>query len=383
MARGGEAADWTSDPKDVENLIRYFHTQRSRFGDGGNPDKQLCNDAAAHFRSLGAPKHGGPKTSDSIRSRWTVIRKLHDYILQALQKTYPGASGWTYTHELGFNVTPESKEAWLAFVKAGNSHFKPFANRGWVHWELVHEILPTRAKGKYVFNGASSGSQAHGDLDESVTSSDVTQLSTESQLSDTSSQSSAPSQPISNWSQSDDGCSQLHDDFDDGLNNTSSLDQLASAALQHSQSPSATPETPVGTLLPVAPPVFPAPPATPANPRKHLTSDEMETPWSNKRTRTTGPEAIMFLGRGVMDIGGALRDCFGNKSSGLSPTKKLAQARDLAEKDVINNYITSDVRLRLSLLFARDPSAADAYIAERDGYSRADLARILLPDFFF
>jgi hypothetical protein len=84
-----------------------------------------------------------------------------------------------------------------------------------------------------------------------------------------------------------------------------------------------------------------------------------------------------------MDIGGALRECFGAKSLGLSLTKKLAQARALAEDGVKNNYIPSDVRLHLSLLFEQDISAADAYVAERDGYSRADLAKILLPDFYF
>jgi hypothetical protein len=53
MGRGGDTADWTSDPKDVGNLIRYFYTQGSRFGNGGNLDKQLLNDATAHLHSLG------------------------------------------------------------------------------------------------------------------------------------------------------------------------------------------------------------------------------------------------------------------------------------------------------------------------------------------
>ncbi|KAJ7814456.1 hypothetical protein B0H13DRAFT_1924843 [Mycena leptocephala] len=75
MGQGGDAADWTSDTKDVTNLIRYFHTQRGRFGDGGNPDKTLLNDAAAHLSSLGPPKHGGPKTPDSITARWNPTKK--------------------------------------------------------------------------------------------------------------------------------------------------------------------------------------------------------------------------------------------------------------------------------------------------------------------
>jgi hypothetical protein len=38
------------------------------------------NDAAAHLRSLGPPKHGGPKTPDAIKGRWTVVsRRSHFY----------------------------------------------------------------------------------------------------------------------------------------------------------------------------------------------------------------------------------------------------------------------------------------------------------------
>ncbi|KAJ7735523.1 hypothetical protein DFH07DRAFT_967142 [Mycena maculata] len=381
MGRGGEAADWTSDPKDSENLIRFFHRERQRLGDGGNPDKQLLNDAAAHLLSLGAPKHGGPKTPDTIRSRWATLRKLHDYIEQALQKNYPGASGWTYTHELGFNVTPESMDAWRTFLKAGNSHFKPFTNKGWDLWEVMHETLPTRAKGKYVFNaasGCSSRSQAHEDLAQSLT-----QSNNDSQSSETSSQSSALSQPISNWSQSDYSSSQSQP-----ISNWSQSDYGGSQSpgdldgpnsIQHPTYGSAsgscgTHRNPLRTCTPC-----------PSRDTRQCpkASDETDGPWSNKRTKTTGPEAIMFLSRGVMDIVGALRECFGNKSSGLSPTKKLSQARKLAEEDEKNKYITSDVRLRLSLLFGRDISAADAYIAEGDGFNRTDLARILLPNLFF
>ncbi|KAF7360026.1 hypothetical protein MVEN_00730300 [Mycena venus] len=379
---------WNNDPKDVENLMCYFHTQRSRFGNGGNPDRQLLNDAATYLRSLGPPKHGGPKTPDAIKGQWIVTCKLHDYIQQALQKTYPGASGWTYTHELGFNITPESEDAWHVFLKVGNSHFKPFANKGWDLWELMHEILPTRAKGKFVVNaasGRSSHSRVHEELSEPVTSTDVTQLSMESllpesQLSDTSSQASALSQPLSNWSQSDYGHSQSPDqrsNHDDEPAGISGLIQLASAVSHLSQTPSTTPEMPAQPSAPAVPPM------TPANPLKCATSDETDMPWGSKRTKTTGPEVIMFLGCGVMDIGGALRECFGTKSSGLSLSKKVVQARKLAEEDVKNNHILSEVHLWLSLLFGRDISAADAYIADGDDYNCTDLARILLPNFYF
>ncbi|KAJ7146793.1 hypothetical protein C8R44DRAFT_899013 [Mycena epipterygia] len=111
------------------------------------------NEAAVHLASFGPPKKGDVKTAASCASKWIALRKLHDYILAALQKTYPGISGWTYTHQDGFSVTDETMAAWANFANV-HRHFKPFANEGWPHFDKVHEILPTLAKGKYVFNAA-------------------------------------------------------------------------------------------------------------------------------------------------------------------------------------------------------------------------------------
>ncbi|KAJ6447984.1 hypothetical protein C8R45DRAFT_1134634 [Mycena sanguinolenta] len=410
MGRGGEAANWTSDPSETIKLVNYVHAQRSRSGNGGNPDKALLNDAATHLASFGPPKRGGPKTATSIATRWAALRKLRDYIQQALQKTYPGASGWTYTHELGFNVTPQSMDAWHVYTRhvftKAHTHFRPFANKGWDLYQLVNDIVHTRAKGKYVFNAArSSRSRTVGELDMPV---DMTQLSVgESQVS------ADESQPFPDWSQSNYG-SQFPDSHDTFDGDMSPLDQLASLATsqlsappvasqpsplvlpvpsQYSSTPSTplVPQTPRIQTLPLLAPaqlggrsVLPgAQTVTPAAALKLAASDKTDTPWSNKRTRTTGPDAIMFLGRGVMDIGGALRECFGTKSSGLSPTKKVSQARSLAVQDEQSGFISIDARLRLSLLFARDVASADAYVAENNSFSRSDLAKILVPDALF
>ncbi|KAJ7261001.1 hypothetical protein C8J57DRAFT_1232559 [Mycena rebaudengoi] len=60
---------------------------------------------------LGPPKAGGPKTASSCYTKWKQL------ILQAKQKTYPGASGWTYSDDKGFNVTDDTREAWNNFSK--------------------------------------------------------------------------------------------------------------------------------------------------------------------------------------------------------------------------------------------------------------------------
>ncbi|KAK7016503.1 hypothetical protein R3P38DRAFT_3275786 [Favolaschia claudopus] len=150
-------ANWTADPNDIKNLLQFFYDNRSRAGEGGNWDKTLLNEAAVYMASLGEPKKGGPKTPQSIETKWREIRKLYEYILQVKQKRYIGASGWTYTEEGGFNVTDEDREAWKDFVKA-HPHFKPFATSGWEHFQKVDDIVPSQARGRFVYNPAATQS---------------------------------------------------------------------------------------------------------------------------------------------------------------------------------------------------------------------------------
>ncbi|KAK6984269.1 hypothetical protein R3P38DRAFT_3375122 [Favolaschia claudopus] len=81
--------------------------------------------------SLGEPKKGGPKTPQSIETKWR--------------------------EEGGFNVTDEDREAWKDFVKA-HPHFKPFATSGWEHFQKVDDIVPSQARGRFVYNPAATQS---------------------------------------------------------------------------------------------------------------------------------------------------------------------------------------------------------------------------------
>ncbi|KAJ7678802.1 hypothetical protein B0H17DRAFT_1206578 [Mycena rosella] len=111
MAPGKGSADWAAYPEDLTHLLDFLNWP---------------------------PKKGGPKTANSIATKWKGTRKLYDQILQAKQKAYPGALGWTYSDDLGFNVTDDTRDAWSNFVKA-HPHFKPFTTRGWPHFTTVDE----------------------------------------------------------------------------------------------------------------------------------------------------------------------------------------------------------------------------------------------------
>ncbi|KAJ7306846.1 hypothetical protein DFH08DRAFT_661545, partial [Mycena albidolilacea] len=115
----------------------FLHSQKSRAGQGENFDKTVFSEAAAYMAKEFPPKAGGPKTANSIADKWKAVR------------VRAGASGWTYTDEGGFNVTDDNRDAWHDFVKA-HPHFKNFATRGWAHFQVIDDIVPSRARGCYV-----------------------------------------------------------------------------------------------------------------------------------------------------------------------------------------------------------------------------------------
>ncbi|KAJ7231238.1 hypothetical protein C8J57DRAFT_1251316 [Mycena rebaudengoi] len=114
-----DAANWTTNPEDITNLLAFFHRQRSRVGEGGNWDKTVLNEAATYMAGLGPPAKGGPKTAAAIATKWGQIRKIFEAILQMKQKVYPGASGWTYTDNGGFNKVQVARKLALDDMNSG------------------------------------------------------------------------------------------------------------------------------------------------------------------------------------------------------------------------------------------------------------------------
>ncbi|KAJ7675185.1 hypothetical protein B0H17DRAFT_1207822 [Mycena rosella] len=312
MAPGKGSADWETYPEDLTHLLDFLYEQWSRIGDGGNWDKTVMNEAAAHMASNWPPKKGGPKTANSIATKWKG-------------KAYPGVSGWTYSDDLGLNVTNDTRDAWSNFVKA-HSHFKPFATRGWPHFIIVDVIVPSCALGQYVFS--------LGTADPAVVPSQPSQEPSQGNDDDEDS-----SQPFSDWSQS---------------NFASQSTAPRAPASIHSR--------------------------TPSTGSKRSAPDDIEPPWSSKCSKTTGPELILALGCSVDGIGKVISTVFTPplKSSAMSPTKKVETASKLALKDMHGGYIMSDERTWLNILFRRDTSAADAYISDNDPFLRAETGRELL-----
>jgi hypothetical protein len=69
-----DKANWTANPEDVTNLIKFFHNHRGSMGDGGNWKMAQLNEAADYMAKLGPPVKGGPKTANAIGSKWKEVR---------------------------------------------------------------------------------------------------------------------------------------------------------------------------------------------------------------------------------------------------------------------------------------------------------------------
>ncbi|KAF9066537.1 hypothetical protein BDP27DRAFT_1227373 [Rhodocollybia butyracea] len=156
-------AKWL-DP-DKERLVNYVYDRRSELGEGGNLTKQMVNGLAAHFVQP-PPAQGGPKTASSCKTQWQKLKRICEALWDVKGHTYPGASGWPYDDEFGFQVTPDNANAWDSF-KTAHPIFAPFANVGWPHYEKMAEMCPQVAKGAHVLNITSSlftQSSSDGDL---------------------------------------------------------------------------------------------------------------------------------------------------------------------------------------------------------------------------
>ncbi|KAJ7715482.1 hypothetical protein B0H16DRAFT_869997 [Mycena metata] len=398
------SCDWVTDPDDKSALVGFFHSIKHRIGEGGSWDATCLQEAEAFMAARGPPQKGAPKTVASIRGVWASMKKLHESLLLVIQKRFPGASGWTYDADRGFSVDDENRDAWKAFVKA-HSIFKPFANQGWDLFNTVHDVIPSRAKGMNVHNPVFPPTSTHPaigaahlqpDLQGSLSPTQINlhldddDFPDPSQLTGFSSQSS-PSQPFSDWSQSNYGSQAGFGDFDNGglglnfgLPSNLPIAPLASSPIVQGSSAPALGPPPASSSVSATPSIAQRSVlATPSVGVKRSAPEDAQTSWSAaKRGKTSGPDAILSLGKSVDNIGSALRDCFMPKeSSAVSPTKQVSKARQIAENDMEAGSITDEERAILSLIFGGDSKTADAYVAEKSEAGRKTLTKILISRF--
>jgi hypothetical protein len=75
------------------------------------------------------------------------------------------ASGFSWSDRDGAGITLEYESTWMSFVKVCNSESylswthlwcfeeaaKPFRNKGYMHFDVIHQMMPHKSKGSWVY----------------------------------------------------------------------------------------------------------------------------------------------------------------------------------------------------------------------------------------
>ncbi|KAK7441567.1 hypothetical protein VKT23_016559 [Stygiomarasmius scandens] len=338
-------AKWSD--SDCKHLVDFFYEHRFEMGDGGNPVGNLLTEAAAYMaEKVPNPGKGGPKTSASCRTKWNALKAVYEELRKAIIGQI--GSGFKYTNDRGFDIQPGQSHHWDEFVRY-HPKLKPFRNKGWPLYDRMDEIVPAKVSGKHVFN-ASQTAQADGNNGSTATI------------------NTPAAQGNNGGSPSQGSAGDVEGQVEPVIDNGHAESQIDPVLLQ--DSPASPPLTPVPT---------PSASATDASSLgKRSSASDVETP-AGKRTKVTGPEAILSMSRSVLSIGDAIRDAFGQKGE-PSPDRK-AKAKEMLQDDgnddVFNDGLTDNERARLHILFTRDVCAADAYRTASPGM-RLAVARALL-----
>ncbi|KAJ3745913.1 hypothetical protein EV360DRAFT_76494 [Lentinula raphanica] len=363
-------ANW-EDLANTAAIVDFFYKDKNRgkLGQGGNPTKAALNECAEYLAKTRPVVKGGEKTGLKIGTRWRVIKNLHKAILGVQTSTFLGASGWTYDNEHGFGVTDDNRAEWDNFTSQ-HPVFKPFSNKtsgknisclghpeippkswelsDWDLFDIVHEIIPATAHGKYVFNRSKKSSSSSSHVP--VTGEDDDEASDKDGNGNTEG-------PFTQHTPSD------NESFPEFIE-----PQDLATTTTPSTSISSIPKTPAPSKCSIS-----------DSSMKRHASDEFDSPWGSKHSKITGPEAIASLSRSVDNVGQAIRDAMPTpkQSSVLSPTKKTTTARDLARKDRDDWKITQEQYLKLHVLFGANTVAADSYMTASED-DRSDMGLLLL-----
>ncbi|KAI6095526.1 hypothetical protein F5141DRAFT_1295423 [Pisolithus sp. B1] len=137
---------WTDAESDL--LLDLITSHKASAGDGLNFKMAFWNTAAAR---LPEPTKGAPKTAKSCKERWKRMKKTFDVVDRIVNM-----SAFTYSRELGANITLENEAIWLNFLKK-NKHVRPFRNKGWPHYEKMKLLMPSKGKNLNCISAQPSG----------------------------------------------------------------------------------------------------------------------------------------------------------------------------------------------------------------------------------
>jgi len=88
---------------------------------------------------------GVKKSANSCKSKWWKLKSTYQVVTVLKSKSH---SGFVWDDEKGLGVTAETQLKWNKLVKS-NEHFKPFATKGWPHYEAMERLMSSKTSDAY------------------------------------------------------------------------------------------------------------------------------------------------------------------------------------------------------------------------------------------
>ncbi|KAG2064795.1 hypothetical protein BDR04DRAFT_951835, partial [Suillus decipiens] len=122
-------------------LFTYIKTNCAKSGDGLNFDKSFWAQAAI---DIAQSTTGAAKTADSCATKWSQLHATYNVVDRVTHY-----SGVAWSTDCGTDIIAESEGIWADIIKVSMSipSAKPYKNKGWVPYNIMCELLPSKASG--------------------------------------------------------------------------------------------------------------------------------------------------------------------------------------------------------------------------------------------
>ncbi|KIM73839.1 hypothetical protein PILCRDRAFT_14909 [Piloderma croceum F 1598] len=129
---------------DEAELINFLLDRQAEAGDSATFKPAVWNAAALHLEQF--QTKGGPKTVNSCSTKWTWLKENYNTI--SILKNWTSDLSWS--DKDGLNVTVEKEENFKILLTT-NPKASQFKNKGFPHYDAMHDIMSKRVKGKHTF----------------------------------------------------------------------------------------------------------------------------------------------------------------------------------------------------------------------------------------
>ncbi|KAG1802340.1 hypothetical protein EV424DRAFT_1331516, partial [Suillus variegatus] len=135
------AAHWTLEEETT--LIQYLQQHTSTTGDATSTNfkKSVFQGAVMYLKGNFPQQQGREKLWSTCQTKWANVSLILSLINQILYIMW-----FLWSDMDGAGITLEYESTWGSFVKSHKAA-KPFKNKGFLHFEIIHQMMPCKSRG--------------------------------------------------------------------------------------------------------------------------------------------------------------------------------------------------------------------------------------------